>query len=1079
MPVSTKTEDEKREEIVLDTTTSKMVEAGAGAGKTRLVVNSVINQIKTGANKPEEIVVITFTNKAAQEIRDRIYSAVDQALLSDQLTDQERERLSSPRLIDMQISTIHSFANKIISKYSLSAKLPIGIKLMENDDANQRCVDFFNNAYNQFTRNQIDHLSSEYILSKDFKNDLKGTFLSICDLPEDMIFRYNNQNYSVDDFKKDADQLIHQCLRELTDLAKARKPDLFANSQSFAGDVDALYHSEKVVKKDTLGLIEIYQEPNTNLRTYWKKFSAFCTKGSQPFNSKNKDVKPANADYSKAHIHDDLIAIEKKFNESQVALILNNALAMRQDYRQAINAPVINEISNNQLLELCRKILLNQDTRKQVQDQYHIIYLDEDQDTDIIQQDIINLICSDENGHIKPGSLVMVGDPKQSIYRFRGADQSLYTKSRKKMINESEIYELSNNYRSSPKILSWVDKNFSQIIKNQMGLSYYPMIGIDRPVASDVLEGVYTYSYTNAPAKTEEVSDEQLLVYTIKGLVHNPNIYIYDKDDNHQFYKRSIEYKDFMVLVYNTNHMQDYINKLHACGIPVMVDGKLSTDQMPSIRRVAILYKSLTNTKDKEAYMGALQILAHSRITDENEQEAKQRYQQLQEIAQSLDSVSLLAYLTHHIEWYIEGEINASQILTITTNLQQFYEKVISDAVNASEVNESINQYIAKPVEYELSSGDDVNAVTFMNLHKAKGLEHKIVIIAKRDTPKNKKGEAYRKGYDYYPTVIKPNQNGSSNSPSYDPNGDIAKAVEQENANERARLDYVAATRAEEALIFLNAKKKNGWFTNYDFKDTLNIRKAVNRIDSFINEQVDFEDVSHQYQDYKDVWSYNETDQQKDAVYTNINPSLLEHKDASWRNTSKEDRPTGNIFGNVLHKCMEEIAHTLRKNEKLDYKKIIAYALSDNFDDLHDDDIIKYHDYLHQCLPALMTNDFVYLIKNAQEVKAELPFSFMDHLTNIEVFDQALADEMRGKGATDQILINGQMDLFIKNTDGTCQIIDYKTDMLGNHTLKEFEEHLDKCYKVQQELYRYVVCHLFGYRKDDAQLTYKHLYLDN
>lgn len=118
------------------------------------------------------------------------------------------------------------------------------------------------------------------------------------------------------------------------------------------------------------------------------------------------------------------------------------------------------------------------------------------------------------------------------------------------------------------------------------------------------------------------------------------------------------------------------------------------------------------------------------------------------------------------------------------------------------------------------------------------------------------------------------------------------------------------------------------------------------------------------------------------------------------------------------------------------------------------------------------------LTKNAQEVKAELPFSFMDHLTNIEAFDQALADEMRGKGATDQILINGQMDLFIKNNDGVCQNIDYKTDMLGNHTLKEFEEHLDKCYKVQQELYRYVVCHLFSYQKDEVQLTYKHLYLD-
>ena len=752
---------------------------------------------------------------------------------------------------------------------------------------------------------------------------------------------------------------------------------------------------------------------------------------------------------------------------------------MRKGYHQAINAPVINEISNDQLLELCRKILLNQDTRKQVQDQYHIIYLDEDQDTDIIQQDIINLICSDENGHIKPGSLVMVGDPKQSIYRFRGADQSLYTKSREKMTNESEVYELSNNYRSSPKILSWVDKNFSQIIKNQMGLSYYPMIGIDRPAASDVLEGVYTYSYPNVPAKTEEVSDEQLLVYTIKGLVHNPNIYIYDKDDNHQFYKRSIEYKDFMVLVYNTKCMQDYINKLHACGIPVMVDGKLSTDQMPSIRRVAVLYKSLTSIKDKEAYMGALQILAHGRITVENEKDAKQRYQQLQKIAQSLGSVSLLAYLTHHIEWYIEGEIDASQILTITTDLQQFYETVISDAVNASEVNEAIKQYIAKPVEHELSSGDDVNAVTFMNLHKAKGLEHKIVIIARRDTQKTVKGEAYRKGYDYYPTVNKPNQNGSSNSPSYDPNGDIAKAVEQENANERARLDYVAATRAEEALIFLNAKQKNGWFTNYDFKDALNIRKAVNRIDSFINEQVDFEDVSHQYQDYKDVWSYDETDQQKDAIYTNINPSLLEHKDASWRNTSKEDRPTGNIFGNVLHTCMEEITHAIRDKKELDYKKIISYGISKNYEAVEEDQIASYENYLSKCLPALLREDFINTIKESKDIHAELPFLFMDHLDNIEVFDHTLAQEIREKGATDQILINGQMDLLIRDDTGHCQIIDYKTDMLGNHTLEEkFTQHLHKCYDVQQELYRYVVCKLFGYKKEDVQLIYKHQYLD-
>ena len=149
-------EDEKRREILENSSQSCMVEAGAGAGKTTIIKKRVASQLKEGKLKPSELVVITFTKAAAGELRDRISKELEDEY---KIAKNEIEKNNLKNAIEnqsmIQISTIHSFCFRLLEERALDTCLPLDIKMLEESENEERIDSFFKKWYKDQNREEI------------------------------------------------------------------------------------------------------------------------------------------------------------------------------------------------------------------------------------------------------------------------------------------------------------------------------------------------------------------------------------------------------------------------------------------------------------------------------------------------------------------------------------------------------------------------------------------------------------------------------------------------------------------------------------------------------------------------------------------------------------------------------------------------------------------------------------------------------------------------------------------------------------------------------------------------------------
>ena len=168
---------EIRDFIQHDISSSIFIDAGAGAGKTSSIVARVLNQIKAGIS-PKRIVIITFTNKATEEILSRINNAVYKAAIEEKdLKTKELLTNAFNSLSSMTISTIHSFCYTLLSERSLNIKLPIGVGLMEDEDLEREQTKIFNKWIKSLNKTDYDVLANngiiDYMLVKSIKDYFK------------------------------------------------------------------------------------------------------------------------------------------------------------------------------------------------------------------------------------------------------------------------------------------------------------------------------------------------------------------------------------------------------------------------------------------------------------------------------------------------------------------------------------------------------------------------------------------------------------------------------------------------------------------------------------------------------------------------------------------------------------------------------------------------------------------------------------------------------------------------------------------------------------------------------------------
>lgn len=1081
-------EDLIRKEIENDLTSNIFVEAGAGAGKTSILVRRIMNQIKSGKWNVDQIVAITFTNKAAQELKDRIGKKLLEELHKAEITDAEKSLLENAlhNLNLMQISTIHSFCFRLLTETSFAAGMRMDMRMLENNEEDDSKKAFFKNWYNHVPYRAKAEFLNMYLGNRPYKA-LENTFLQICDLDSSFVIEYPDKLFfkneiEVDAFCGDSRAAFERILVKQINAASRK------NFKTFKELVRAGVLNPKFTKAIMAGISD-------------KQFvKRFIIKVEDELIDANKlhifRNKAKNIVFSSRHsaLGDNKAQLDEYHNALVLRFLTDCLKECRKLYKNY-------SITNDLLLQKTRDMLKgNAHIRKAFAKKFRCIYIDEFQDTDPVQTELLFLLCKDQKDNFRKGSLFIVGDPKQSIYRFRGADLHLYYRT-KTLAEEKgfKVYGLNYNFRSNAQIVSFVNQNNARLMdhyQNDGCTGYEDMVSKVEPDLTqkpeNCLSGVYHLGNPCEKDSTRKyIKDDDIdtLVNIITRLVDD-QFTIWDKDEKKY---RPIAYRDFLVLCYSKYSMEEYMDALIQHSVPVQLSGLSHICGIAEIQRLFTLYNYLAYPRDKRATEAARQVVMRQIITQNNVMEADERLKILAEDTYQLDGAGCLYYLARHLEYLLEPgkPYDKNSIIRLQAQIQQMMESVLATTPNNRQaIAQALEECIAREKESELSLHENADAVRFMNVHKSKGLEGRIVIVCKRSENREFRHSSYQEKrsdgkYHFYASVAEPvSQYASNYFTAYANNKDILDQAKTEETDENYRLDYVEVTRAMEALIILNSI---GWqevgLKQYDFSKAKELSDFLDPFADETEENNDDEDVHNDNVAIYDTtrWNPAVTAEQKEKQYWRLSPSQLEMNIETG--TALEDeienagaaltgRPTGNLFGTAMHRCFELMIQKLQDNntDKTIQECCVVQAVSEIMDDLAEiygtgtENVATWYAIHLKTLVANFAESEIIktLLDSDAVLYTEYPFSlYISRKNNPDAFTalEAILPEKKCQNIfpSDEgqvVWVNGKADLVAVYPDSTVRIIDYKSDARGDLTETDFMEIIHDRYDGQMELYR-------------------------
>jgi ATP-dependent helicase/nuclease subunit A len=444
------------------------VEAGAGSGKTRALVDRVLALV--GGGIPiEAIAAITFTEKAAAELRDRIRGALDQRVAAPggpEAVGTYRTALDD--LDRAAIGTLHSFARRILSEHPVEAGLPPHIEVLDEVAS----IVAFDDRWSTF----LDDLLDDPALARPL---LLLTAAGVR-LPalRDIALSFN-QNWDL--------------VAERAPAHPEAVPEWEPQLEGILAEVDAVCAEREHCREehDPLNAL-LYQlaewarwvreAPDESAR-----LALIRQEGGRPKASPNG--KGAKTRWTPGHDLNGLRARVQAIQErceslaNQVAhdALVRVAVGLRRFTLEAAEERRREgRLEFHDLLVMARQLLRDPTSGPSVRavlaERYQRLLVDEFQDTDPIQVELAALVASTDPGASlrpwaeadpKPGRLFFVGDPKQSIYRFRRADIALFLEVAGRFgdaANQGERLSLRTNHRSGHQLLAWINRIFGRLI---------------------------------------------------------------------------------------------------------------------------------------------------------------------------------------------------------------------------------------------------------------------------------------------------------------------------------------------------------------------------------------------------------------------------------------------------------------------------------------------------------------------------------------------------------------------------------------------------------------------------------------
>ena len=803
------------------------VAAGAGSGKTFTLTQRIVWALKEGSGadgKPylsslDQALIITFTNAAATEIKERVREAL------------EKEGLHSAALQvdDAWISTIHGMCSRILKIHALDLGLDPEFEII-----------------NDMTRNQLVNLSIEEVLRELSQDESYAEFLSTYAGKRDALtsriktlmsyaqsspvgmdaISFVGDSSDLEVLKAELESLCG-ALEALRVAIAEKKPDEAEQLQNVQSEL-----SGKLQKHLVLSLTDFDQ-------AFWETLG----KAVKAVRS-SKEIKDEAAYQLK--VCSALFRLIQDASEGQCLKdVTEQVYKFFNQKKRAIGG-----LDNDDLLHLTAKVFEEHPEIAAVYtDKFKLVMVDEFQDTDQQQVQMIKSLSGKDAQY-----LTTVGDAQQSIYRFRGADVDVFFR-RQAEVPEDLQPRLVDNFRSHNEILRFVAKVCSAngMIPNFMDLS----AGREEPATPFIAHSPRVYFEVTKFEKSgnskpgDDVTRNQLVAYQLADRINTLM-----QDEN-------IQAKDVAILMKSVKKAQPYIEALRTFGIESVVSGASTFGEQPEVELIGSLLQALANMYD--SYEGLFPVLSSEIFSldasdllllgtnfGENGQRITNR-----DIAESVvnDTFNPPFEISPKLKNALEVLSNARSSLS-NKRVSDVIKKVVLDAGWISRLQKMGNEGQSKianifaaleqidSLQKELSIGvasiakafsqwcntakespkvlhcSTQNAVTFMTIHASKGLEFPVVaVVGAVDGPKAgagsepflhvRKADSYQIAFYSSSKSLKELYDGCHEVPtSLDECKNLLEwrmfLETQENEfeeQEQNRRLYVALTRAREAVI--------------------------------------------------------------------------------------------------------------------------------------------------------------------------------------------------------------------------------------------------------------------------------------
>ena len=814
-------------------------DASAGSGKTYALVKEYLKIILVAPKNDayRNILAITFTNKAVHEMKSRIVGSLSefakdepsekaQDLMQDLAIETELSiiqiKTKSQQIIKhiihnyaaFDISTIDKFTHKVIRAFAHDLGLPMTFEVTL--DTENLLVEAVDAIIAQAGEDEtLTKLLIDFTMEKtddDKSWDISREILETGRL----VLNENNRNEithfqdkSIAEFLEIKNKLAETCeVLEKENTAFAESALLLIDKNG----IDVKSFSGGYFPKHLQSIQEGKFNPKN--KTYHESEDIKINKTAKD-GAIIENIIPAllqilDSVYKNFEKRDFYKAFLKNITPLSLLNTVSNELAKIQEEQNVLSISEFNAIIHREIQNQPAPFIY-----ERLGERYRHFFIDEFQDTSEMQwQNLIPLIDNATSSEIdgEKGTLMIVGDPKQSIYRWRGGKAEQFielSKDHNPFNNPEKVLEhLDKNYRSYSQIIEF-NNEFFQLLSNEFEHEDYKDLYQNH---SHQKTNSKTGGYVNIsfiPKIEESEDDEEALDKVDLYLLATLNTI-------QKVQKQGFELKDIVILTRKRSHGIAVANYLTEQGIPLLSSETLMIQNATEVRFIIYLLKYLKNSSDLEAKAHFLHFVAdniriqlpvHDFIAQGMD---KKQETEFEDWLANFD-ISLSFQDIRKKSLYESVELIVSKFLNSQNGnayVQYFLDIVLErDVRNQAGISDFLNYWDKNAEKFSIPSPEGNNAVRIMTIHKSKGLEFPVVIMPFADedysrSPKNKlwiDAEADEFGL---PKVL------VDNSKAVEGFGEAAKSVyvqkSQEELLDNINVLYVALTRAEEQLYVIS-----------------------------------------------------------------------------------------------------------------------------------------------------------------------------------------------------------------------------------------------------------------------------------